>query len=1056
MRREKLSLLAAVVCAIVLAGSWGVGTRAQTQPPSPPGAQAADSAGPQYDPMFLTALKWRNIGPNRGGRSIGVAGSAARPLEYYFGATGGGLWKTTDGGTTWKPAADAYLRTSSVGAVAVSESNPDVVYVGMGETELRGNVIQGDGVYKTADGGKTWKNVGLADTQNIARIRVHPSNPDIVFVAAFGHTYAPNPERGVFRSTDGGATWKKVLFRNDKAGAVDLCLDPADPQVVYAALWEAFRTSYSLSSGGPSSGLFKSSDGGDSWSELTRNPGLPKGIVGKIGVAASGGDAHRVYAIVEAEDGGIFRSDDAGATWTKVNDERRFRQRAFYYSRIYADPKAKDTLYVLNTGFYRSTDAGKTWKAIRVPHGDNHDLWIAANDPQRMINGNDGGANVSFNGGETWTGQRYPTAQLYHVTTTAHVPYHVCGAQQDNSTACVPVNGNGDEFYDVGGGESGYIAADPRNPDVFYAGSYGGLLTRYDRRTGQMREINVWPENPMGHSSNAMKERFQWTFPIVFSPTDPNVLYVGSQHLWRTTDEGQHWERLGGDLTRADPSTLGPSGGPITLDQTGVETYATIFTIAPSPADAATIWTGSDDGYVQVTRDGGKTWANVTPPDLPPFARISLIDASRHDKATAYVAANRYQSDDRSPYFYRTHDYGKSWTKITTDIPASDFARAIREDPRRAGLLYAGTETGIYVSFDDGSHWQPLRQNLPVTPVHDIALAGNDLVIATHGRSLYVMDDVAVLRQLTPAVQLASARLFTPEPATRSVSRGVSIDYYLQLAPAGVTVDILDPQGAVIRTFTANVADEKDKSRAGASEEAPPDDEGPRGAPPKPPLKQGLNRFTWDMRHAGPTEIPKMILWAAGTRGPRAAPGAYKARLTVALKAGGSTTLEAPFVIKPHPLLANVSDADLRAQFQLAMDIRDSVSRADEAVNRIRSIKAQLKDRADTGRNARLSAAADALMSKLTAVEGEIYQYRNQSSQDPLNYPIKLNNKLAALLGVVDSADGRPPAQCYDAFKDLSGRLDAELARLGALEKGDLAAFNTLARAAKLEPVAAK
>jgi photosystem II stability/assembly factor-like uncharacterized protein len=1048
LKLSTLFTVAALVSALAVAPSWLV--------------PAATADGPAFDKVYFSALKWRSIGPNRGGRSIAVAGSPVRPHEYYFGATGGGLWKTTDGGTTWRPAADEALRSSSVGAVAVAESNPDIVFVGMGEVALRGNVIQGDGVYKSTDGAKTWTHVGLADAQNIARIRVHPANPDVVYVAALGHTYGPNAERGVFRSTDAGATWKRVLFRTDKAGAVDLHLDPRNPQVVFAALWEVHRTPHSLSSGGPGSGLFKSTDGGDTWNEISRNPGLPKGVLGKIGVSVSGADSNRVYAIAEAEDGGIFRSDDGGATWSKVNEERRFRQRAFYYTRIYADPRDRDRLYVLNTGLYRSTDAGKTWRAIRVPHGDNHDLWIAPNDTGRLINGNDGGANVSITGGETWTAQRYPTAQLYHVATTAHVPYHVCGAQQDNSTACLPVTGGGDDFYAVGGGESGYIAPDPRNPDIFYAGSYGGLLTRYDRRTGQARQINVWPENPMGHSSSAIKERFQWTFPIVFAPTDPGVLYVGSQHLWKTTTGGQSWVRISPDLTRADPATMGPSGGPITLDQTGVETYATIFTIAPSPKDGSVIWTGSDDGVVSLTRDGGQTWSRVTPPDLPDFARISLIDASPHDAATAYLAANRYQRGDRSPYLFKTSDYGKTWTKIVAGVAPNDFARAIREDPARQGLLYAGTEHGFHVSFDAGSSWQALRLNLPVTPVHDIAVTANDVVIATHGRSFWVLDDVAVLRQLTPAVTQSATHLFRPQDAVRSVSPGVSIDYYLREAASKVTIEILDAAGKPIRSFTGEAETKADtpESRPAAGGVRPaappapaPEEEGARSAEPRVPLAKGMNRFVWDMRHEGPTTFPRMILWAAGTRGPKAIPGRYQVRLTVAGTGGEPAVLSAPFAVRPHPQLTSVSDADYQAQFQLAVQIRDRVSAANQAVIRIRALKEALTDRAAAAKGGKVAAAAETLSAKLTAIEGEIYQYRNASSQDPLNYPIKLNNKLAALLGVVESADGRPTEQSEAALRDLSARLAAELSKLDAVLAGDLGAFNRLAMAARLAPV---
>jgi len=1071
MRRVAVTPLvrATLALALVFAAAGLATPRAQTLP----------DAGAPFSQQFFAGLKWRNIGPNRGGRSIAVAGSPARPLEYYFGATGGGLWKTTDGGATWKPVTDTALRTSSVGSVAVSEPNPDIVYIGTGETELRGNIIQGDGLYKSTDAGKTWAPAGLTDTQAIGRIRIHPTNPDIAYVAALGHPFGANAERGVFRTRDGGKTWQKVLFRSDRAGAVDLCFDPRNPQVLFAAIWEVFRTPYSMSSGGPGSGLFKTTDGGDTWTEITRQPGLPKGVIGKIGVAVSGADGNRVWAIVEAEDGGIFRSDDGGATWTRVNDERRFRQRAFYYSRIYADPTNRDRVYVLNTGFYRSEDGGKTWKSIRVPHGDNHDLWIASSDPQRLINGNDGGANVSVNGGETWTGQRYPTAQIYHVVTTAHVPYHVCGAQQDNSTACVPSNGNGDEFYDVGGGESGYIAPDPRNPSVFYAGSYGGLLTRYDRSTGQTREINVWPENPMGHSSKDIRERFQWTFPVVFSPADPRVLYVGSQHLWKTTNEGQDWERISPDLTRADPKTLGPSGGPITLDQTGVETYATIFTIAPSPRDANTIWTGSDDGVVSVTRDGGKAWRRVTPPDLPDLARISLIEASPHEPGTAYVAANRYQQDDWAPYLYRTDDYGGTWTRIVTGIGARDFTRAVREDPSRPGLLFAGAEHGVYASFDGGAHWQSLRLDLPVTPVHDIAIKDDAVVIATHGRSFYLLENIGVLRQLTPAAAQSDVYLFRPGDGMRSVSRGVAIDYYLKQAAEKVTIEILDGQGSVVRTFTGTAdsgASKPAASGAPAASETPQEEESFRPAAPKVSVKAGMNRFVWDLRYPDASTFPTIILWAGSLRGPVAMPGRYHVRFTVAPGAvapGASAPgqpLTQPFAIVKNPNLANVTDADLKEQFTLALQVRDKLSQSNETVVKIRALKDQITARLGklvplvgqgfslagkktSAADKKTVAAGQDLLAKLTAIEGEIYQYRNQSSQDPLNFPIKLNDKLAGLEGVVESADARPTAASYEVFRNLSARLEAEIAKLDALLKTELPAFNKVLAARKLEAI---
>ena len=1027
----KRTIVAALVAVFVSTIGGGAQSGTATQPIAPG----------TVDPSLLAGLRWRSIGPARGGRSQAVAGSAKRPMEYYFGATGGGVWKTTDGGINWRSVSDPFLNTSSVGAIAVSESNPDVVYAGMGETELRGNIIQGDGIYKTSDAGKTWTHVGLEKTMAIGRIRVHPENPDIVYVAALGDPYSSTPDRGVFKSTDGGKNWTRVLFRDDRTGAVDLVMDPKAPDVLYAGLWEVFRTPHSLSSGGPGSGLFKTTDGGRTWSELTKNPGLPKPLWGKLAVAVSGVDSSRLYTLIEAQEGGLFLSDDAGATWKLANDNRNIRQRAFYYTRVYADPQAKDTVYILNVSFYRSSDAGKTLRNIRVPHGDNHDLWIASNDPQRMVQANDGGANVSFNGGESWTDQDYPTAQFYNVITTSHVPYHVCGAQQDNSTACVPSTGDG-QLYAVGGGESGYVAPDPEDPDVFYAGSYGGLFTRINRRTGERRNINIWPDNPMGHSSSDMTARFQWTFPIVIAPTNPNVLYATSQHVWRSTNEGQSWQRISPDLTRHDPSTMGPSGGPITLDQTGVETYATVFTLAPSAVDGNVIWAGSDDGVVNVTRDAGKSWQKVTPPDLPEFTRISLIEASPHAAGTAYLAGNRYQRSDRAPYVYKTSDFGKSWSKIVNGIPAGDFARAIREDKKRKALLFLGTETSIYVSFDDGGHWQSLRLDLPVTPVHGIEIKGDDLVIGTHGRSFYIMDNISVLRQANQSMTTEPLVLFDPADAVRSVSRGVFVDYYLKDAADKVTIDFLDPAGKVIRTYAGP---SQAPQRGGRGAEPEEGEEGPRQGPPaRVTGAKGMNRFTWDMRYPNAVEFPGLIMWAASTRGPMAPPGKYQVRVT----AGGVAKTQ-DFEIRRNAA-SGATDADLQAQFTLARQISDRVSDANRAVIRIRDIKEQITDRIGKAGDASLKADGQTLIEKLTDVEGEIYQHRLRSNQDPLNYPIRLNNKLAALQGTVESGDYRPTDQSLAVFKELSGRLDKQLARLDALVTSDLAAFNKLLEAAGL------
>jgi photosystem II stability/assembly factor-like uncharacterized protein len=1003
-----------------------------------------------YDASVFGALTWRSIGPQRGGRSITSAGSTSRPFEYYFGAVGGGLWKTTDGGTTWRPVTDGQLQSSSVGAVAVSESNPDVVYIGMGETELRGNIMQGDGVYKSVDAGKTWKHIGLGDTQAISRIRIDPSNPDIVYVSALGHPYAANAERGVFRSKDGGKTWQKVLYKSDKAGAVDLVIDPHNSKVLFAALWDVYRTSWTLSSGGPLSGLYKSTDGGDSWTEITRKPGLPNGIIGKIGVAVSS-DPNRIYAMVEADDGGLFRSEDAGGTWARISEDRRLRQRAFYYSRIYADPVAKDTVYVLNTSFFKSTDGGKTFQVIRTPHGDNHDLWIASNDPKRMIESNDGGANVSINGGETWTGQAFPTAQLYHVATTRDVPYHVCGAQQDNSTICVSSAAGGrggggggrvgEIQYSAGGGESGYIAPHPVNPNIFYAGSQGALLTRLDRSTGQMRDVQVYPLFFSGMPASALKERWQWTFPIVFSPLDPNVLYTSSQHLWKTTNEGQSWEMISPDLTKADPKTLGDSGGPITKDQNGPEIFGTIFTIAPSKTDAQTIWTGSDDGLVYITRDGGKNWKNITPPGIPDLIRISLIEASPHKPGTAYVAAKNYQADDRRPYAYRTDDYGVTWTKIVNGIPANDYFQAIREDPKKAGLLYAGTEHGIYVSFDNGAEWQSLRLNLPDTQVADLVIEGDDLVIGTHGRAFYILDDITPLRQLSTGALSTGAHLFTPHPVVRSVNRA-AIDYWLAKAADKVTIDILDANGKLVKSYVGSP--EEDKKGRGGRGGAAADDEGGggggRGAVRPPARKEGGNRFVWDLRYPGATTFEGMIFWGAQAEaGPTAPPGQYQVRLT----ANGVTETR-PLTVSKDPRLTAVTDADLAEQFKFAMQVRDKTSEANEIVIRIREIKKNIAERVK--KDPSLDAAGERLSTKLSAVEEDLYQVQNRSNQDPLNFPIKLDNQIAALMRVIETGDAKPTDQTYVVFKELNGRLEEIRKRYEDILKSDTNGFSAVAK----------
>ncbi|GAC1651633.1 MAG: hypothetical protein NVS4B3_12660 [Gemmatimonadaceae bacterium] len=1085
--------------AAVLSAALSIGGAAQLPTPAVP------LNG--YDSSAFGALKWREIGPYRGGRSVAVAGSAARPYEYWMGTTGGGVFKTTDGGISWTAVTDRYFG-GTAGAIGVAPSNPDIVYVGTGEYAIRGNVSHGDGVFKTTDAGKTWAAMGLIDSRHISRVRVDPVNPDLVYVGVQGHAFGPNPERGVYRSRDGGKTWQRILYRSDSTGVTDLVIDPTNPKVLYASFWQAVRRPWQLVSGGPESGIFKSVDGGDSWTEITRNPGLPNGLLGNIGLAVSPADGRRVWALVEADSGGVFRSDDAGATWSRVNDERKLRQRAWYYSRIFADPKDRAAVYVLNTGFYRSTNGGKTYKTIPVPHGDNHDLWIAPSDPQRMIEGNDGGANVSFNGGKTWSEQAFATAQFYHVTTTTDFPYHVCGAQQDNSTLCGPSASSGGidirHWYDVGGGESGYIAVRTDRPDVAFAGSYGGLLTRKDRRTGLTRMVNPWPDNPMGHSSEDMKYRFQWTFPIIQSPHDPNVIYAAGNVVFKTINEGASWTRISPDLTRHDPKTMGPSGGPITKDQTGVETYATIFALAESPVQIGVLWAGSDDGLIHLSRDAGKSWANVTPPAIGIFSRVSIIEPSHYEAGTVYVAANRYQLEDMTPSLWKTANYGMTWSRIDGGIPRTEFTRTIREDPARRGLLYAGTERGVWISFDDGAHWQKLQRNLPPVPVHDLAVTSGDLIAATHGRSFYIMDDLSALRQMTPASVTQPAHLFKPRDAYRvnwsggfegrgphprgqNPPNGVIVYYSLDKVNQEVTLDFLDGVGKVIKSFTSKldsmgiadslkkatsarvredslrkggVSEDSVKKLQATSEESPPEADDDEDAPPHPPRtprvanKVGLNAFVWNMRYPDASRFDNLIMWAGSTTGPIAPPGTYAVRM----RAAGRNEMQR-FAILRDPRLS-ASPQELNEQFALSLRIRDRLTEANDAVKTARYLKRQLDDRsqAAAGKQAatEIAAAARALADAATGIEGEIYQVKNRSSQDPLNYPIKLNNRLAALGSVVAAADGRPTAQSYVIFEELSQELDVQLRRMKSLLKGQLSPLNAMLRGAGLSEIVPK
>ena len=1023
------------------------------QPQTSPIPQASPNPNQKNNPLAI--FQYRQIGPFRGGRVTAVAGISNQPNVYYFGATGGGVYKTTDGGVNWVPVSDDYFKTGSVGAIGVSESDPNVVYVGMGESPVRGNVSHGDGVYKSNDAGKTWKFVGLGDTRQIGRVRVHPKNPDIAYVAALGHLWANNQERGVFRTRDGGKTWQRILFRDDKTGAIDLILDPTNPNTIYAGFWQIKRTPWSLESGGAGSSMYKSTDGGDSWTEIKSNKGLPSGVWGKIGITVSPVNPNRIWAMIEAKDGGLYRSDDGGENWQRTSDSPQIRQRPWYYTRVYADSQNADTVYVLNVAFHKSSDGGRTFSTIGVPHSDNHDLWIAPNDNQRMIESNDGGANVSTDGGRNWTEQDQATAQFYRVTTDNDFPYHIYGAQQDNSTVKIPSRTadfaiNETHWYDVGGGESGWIAPHPENSDIIFAGSYGGYLTRYDHRTKQQRNINVYPDNPMGAGAEAMKYRFQWNYPILFSPhkTDGKFpLYAAGNILFRSMDEGQSWQAISPDLTRNDKSKQGTSGGPVTQDNTSVEYYCTIFTVAESPITQGVIWTGSDDGLVHVTRDGGKNWDNVTPKGMPEWIQINAIDASPHDAGTAYVAATAYKTDDYKPYLFKTTNYGKSWKKIVSGIANDAFTRVVREDPNRRGFLYAGTETGMYYSANDGETWASLRLNLPVVPITDLAVHKReaDLVVATQGRSFYVLDNLPLLYQMVD-MQRADTFLFKPEDAYRTPGgggfnfpattafganppNGAVVHYYLKSKPKEITLDFLDSSGKSIRKFTGK----------------PPVEGAP--APPSPPTEPplpveiGLNRFVWNYRLPNATTLPGLILWGGSLTGPRVVPGNYQVRFSV----DGKVVSTENFSVKADPRLAT-AQADFQKQFDFLSNTRDKLTATHDAILEIRDVRKQFEDlstRMKPEQKDLKDKAAD-IVKKLTAVEEELMQTKIKSSQDALNYPIKLNNKLAALASSVDSADYAPTAQSYDVYNNLTGRIDAQLAILARIKTEDITAFNRM------------
>lgn len=1049
----------------------------------------------QLDQTFMNALTWRCIGPPRGGRVVTVAGHPTARMTFYFGAVGGGVWKTTDGGTYWENLTDRDFTTAAVGAVAVAASDPNVIYAGTGEATIRGDVSYGDGVYKSTDGGKSWTNVGLADTYHIAQIRVHPQNPDLVYVAALGHAFGPNDERGVFRSKDGGKSWEKVLFKSSKAGAIDLSMDRSNPRILYAALYETVRNFWSLTSGGPDSGLWKSTDGGDTWTEITNNPGLPTGLKGKIGVTASPAKADRVWAIIEAKDdkAGVYRSDNGGATWEQLTGNRDLIQRPWYYCHIFADPQDGDTVYINNLKMWKSTDGGKNYTEITTPHGDNHDLWIDPQDPQRMINGNDGGACVSFNGGASWsTIYNQLTGQFYHLDVDTRYPYHVYGTQQDNSSIGLPsATEKGaipwTDCYGAGTGESGYIAVNPADPNIVFVGAVGsspgggGALQRYDHRTKQIRLVTVWPEIYTGWGAESMKYRFPWTFPITFSPHDPGVLYTCGNHVFRTTDEGSSWEVISPDLTRNDPSKLGPSGGEITLDTSGAEHYCTIAAFIESSHEQGVFWAGSDDGLVHLSRDGGAHWQNVTPPGLPAWSFITAIEQSPHAPGTVYLSATRYKLEDYSPYLFKTTDYGATWVRIDGSLPTyqgrSQITRVIREDAVRPGLLFVGSETGLYFSLDDGANWQRMIANLPIAPVYDLKIKEGDLVVATHGRAFWILDDITPLREASAKIQNPKAAiLFTPRPTIRynlnwgvSPARGAGKNYMMGLGsaftfieekgehneqqrkmldagenpPAGVIIYYWlesTPSSPITLTITDGVG--KEVKRFTSKRAETPKDEVTL------PAKAGLNRFVWDMRYPDAVKVPGDLTTEKAATGPRAAPGAYQVALTV-----GELTQQAPFEIRIDPSL-QVSQADLDAQFALWQQITDKISETHTGINKVRKIRRQLDGWIEqAAENQQIVDAARAIQEKLSMIERELIQTEAKTGNDRLRMPSRLNTKLINLISIVAAADARPPQQAYAVLGHLGSQVDEQLALLDGIIGDDLTAFNDLVLAAHLTPV---
>jgi len=998
------------------------------------------------DSVFFSKIKYREVGPFRGGRSGAVAGSYRDKNTFYFGATGGGVWKTGDGGNNWKNISDKYFG-GSIGAVAVAPSDETVLYVGEGESTMRGNVSEGlGGMWRSDDGGRSWKNIGLKNTRHIVKIVVHPKDPNILWVAVMGHLFGPNEERGVYKTTDGGKNWKRVLYVNNQTGCDDLVMEPNNPSVLYAGLWHVIRTPYSMESGGEGSGLWKSNDGGETWINLSAKKGFPKGTWGIVGVAVAPSNTDKVYAIVENAGGGLFASDDGGETWELKSNDNNIRQRAWYYSRVFVDPKNENLVYSTNVNFMRSKDGGKTFQAVNTtPHGDHHDLWIDPEDGNRMIIADDGGAQVSFDGAANFSNYyTQPTGQFYRVTTDNSFPYRILGAQQDNSTVRIKSRTYGDaitqdDWQPTAGAESGYVLASPLNPDIVYGGNYGGFLSRLDHKTGENRAINVWPDNPMGAGADVQKYRFQWNFPIFISPHNPKRLYTCGNKLFVTENDGQTWETISPDLTTNDKSKQASSGGPITKDNTSVEYYCTIFTAMESPLEKDLLMTGSDDGLLNISRDAGAHWENITPKDCPKWIMWNSLEADPFKKGSFYVVGTKYKSDDYTPYIYKTDDYGKNWLLITNGIDKMHFTRVVRADKKRPGLLYAGTEFGMYISYDYGANWKKFQLNLPMVPITDLTIKENDLIVATQGRGFWVIDDLSVLQQ--KEINILDKKLFVfdvnesyrmegsggrrrrniPKNAGLNPPNGAVFNYWLKDAndSSKVSISVFDKNSVLIKTFTKDAKEENNKLEFNA----------------------GMNQFVWDMLYPPAEKLDGLILWNGNVAGPKVAPGKYKARFRYR-----NDSADVSFVIKGDPNYA-MTENDYDAQVNMLLQIRDKFSEVQKGIKNIRAIRSQLNDftsRMDTTNAKEIKHLADTINKKITVIEEALYQTKSKSGQDVLNFPIRLNDKIAGLYDVAASGYNAPSKPIKESFADLSSQADVQLNKLKKIMTEDLATLNKL------------